>query len=116
MIVDEAWLYKTVKGEGTGAIAATADIFRRDMYSFWSPLDQKFLTTLVKFARVEGIEFISPFWSHYLYSYIDYSPALESKTYAELIELLYPRVLENMIAGRLSPTGAKWKALIAEQQ
>lgn len=113
VIVDEAWLYKTVRGEGSGPIAATADIFRRDMYSFWSPLDQKFLATLVNFARVEGVEFISPFWSLYYYSYIQYTPALESKSYQEHLELHYPGVLENMIAGRLSPTGARWKALIA---
>jgi hypothetical protein len=61
LIVGEAWTYKVYDSElgDLGNIATQADIFSRDVYSFWEPLDSKFLEILVKLANLKGYEFIS---------------------------------------------------------
>ncbi|MCX7840881.1 MAG: hypothetical protein N2559_15710, partial [Anaerolineae bacterium] len=71
VIVDEAWLYKASANDPVVSIAANADIFRRDAYSFWAPLDQKFITLVAKLARAKKIEYVSIFWAQYLYAYVD---------------------------------------------
>ncbi|MEM3748024.1 MAG: hypothetical protein QXN67_11310, partial [Thermoproteota archaeon] len=45
IMVNEAWLYKVDRPVPN--IAATAEVFRLDAFSFWAPLDQQFLAVLV---------------------------------------------------------------------
>lgn len=77
MVIGEAWAYKLSGSElgGLGDIAATAKIYGRDVFSFWEPVDSRFLSSLVNMARLYGYEFIAPFWSTYLYGYVDYNNA-----------------------------------------
>ncbi len=68
--VSEAWLYKERDSE-LGVL--TSDVlFSRDVFSFWQPLDQMFLQSLVNFAQYKQLAFISPFWSSYFHTYLDY--------------------------------------------
>lgn len=73
VVLDEAWLSKSEKPSGIGSVASSPEIFRRDAFSFWAPLDQKFLQVLVKSARIAQIDYISPFWTQYFFGYLDYS-------------------------------------------
>ncbi|MDE3090211.1 MAG: hypothetical protein KGJ80_12585, partial [Chloroflexota bacterium] len=59
VILDEAWLYKSFAGDPVTSVAANSEIFRRDTYSFWAPLDQKFLSVMAKLARTKNIEYVS---------------------------------------------------------
>jgi hypothetical protein len=111
VILDECWLYKMLPGE-TGGMAAAADIYRRDVYSFWQPADALFLEAMAKLARQNNIEYISPFWSHCFFACRDYDPLDEKLTYQELNRQYLPSVAENMTAGRLSSTGAFYADLI----
>lgn len=73
-VLDEAWLLKADKPPtGTGSVASSPEHFRRDAFSFWAPLDQKFLTVITRIARLAQIEYISPFWTQLLFAYIDYN-------------------------------------------
>lgn len=49
VILDECWLYKSERFLGNDN-AAWSELFRRDLYSFWAPLDRQFLAAMVKFA------------------------------------------------------------------
>jgi hypothetical protein len=71
--ISEAWLQKQRDAEFT-QIDAVFDnaIYARDTFSFWSPLDQKFLTSLVRFARWKRLWYLSPFWSKFFWAYLDY--------------------------------------------
>ncbi len=72
--IHEAWLYKWKLGEGKGqGIAAAGNIYARDIYSFWQPLDQKFLLALANMAHYKKMEYISPFWSNYFFMYENYA-------------------------------------------
>ena len=69
--MSQAWLYKS-RTQELGEEVAEAEFFSRDAFSFWEPLDRKFLETMVRFARFSGFMFFSPSWSKYFYAYLDY--------------------------------------------
>jgi hypothetical protein len=103
--IDEAWLYKILKPGGGSNVAAAADVFRRDIFSFWQPLDQKFVMLMLRLADTERIGLVSFFWSNQLFGYLDYSPELEGLPYHELNQRYNRVVYQNMREGRLSTVG-----------
>jgi len=96
IIMDEAWLYKVDKPVLN--IAASAEIFRLDGFSFWAPLDQKFLAVIAKAAKVNGIEYVSPFWSTYFFAYVDYDWNTARLTYFELSEAVNREAIKNIVS------------------
>ncbi len=110
IVVGEAWCYKTEGAEGiNGATDATA--FARDAFSFWAPLDAKFLQALALLGRSEGFEYLSPFWSTYFFGYLDYSPQTSGLLPAQIVPLVNRTVASNLYQGISSPTGEAWSAL-----
>lgn len=111
VIVDEAWLYKMSAREPPASIAGNAEIFRRDAYSFWAPLDQKFLALVAKLARAKQIEYVSVFWAQYLYAYVDYDAALSKLSYTDLMTRVNRVAAQNLVADKPSATGEFYKRL-----
>jgi hypothetical protein len=103
--VDEAWLYKVLNPGNVAGIAATAGVFRLDTYSFWQPLDRKFITLMLRLAETEHIKLVSFFWSNQFFGYLDYSPELERLPYRELTQRFNLLVYRNMLEGKLSTVG-----------
>ncbi|MBW2410738.1 MAG: hypothetical protein JRF72_13135, partial [Deltaproteobacteria bacterium] len=56
--IDESWLYKTERPGGGDNVAASANIFRRDVFSFWQPLDSKFMTLMYDLACHEQVSLL----------------------------------------------------------
>lgn len=104
VLVDECWLYKAGPGEGQ-TIAANEAGFQRDLWSFWAPPDQRFLRLVDRFARREGVVFVSPFWSHQYFAYLDYDPSLDGRPYREVNERYLRQVRAAVEGGGISPTG-----------
>lgn len=103
-VLDEAWLYKVDKPSPNG-VAASGEIFRRDVFSFWAPLDQKFLAVIVKSARIANIEYISPFWTQLFFGYVDYSSNTASLSYKELSSLVNQAASKNILADQFTSPG-----------
>jgi len=101
--VDEAWLYKVLQPGGN--VAATASVFRRDIYSFWQPLDEKFFTLMMRLAKTEHIGLVSFFWSNELFAYLDYALELDQMPYRQSNQRFTQTVFRNMMYGKLSPVG-----------
>jgi len=112
VIVGEAWLYKV--GAAELGRESWAEAFRRDVFSFWAPLDRMFLEDMVRLVRAQGIEFFSAFWSKYFFAYLDYNEETRRLPYAVLRELVDRAAARNILAGRLTPTGARYRELIAQ--
>jgi hypothetical protein len=102
--MDESWLMKTLQ-PGRGGLAATAGVFRLDPYSFWAPLDQKFIALMLKLAREERIGLVSFFWSSELFAYLDYSPSLDWRRYAKIRQLHGQAAYRAILDGKFTPTG-----------
>lgn len=107
--MSEAWLYKAAETE-LGSITETS-VFARDAFSFWEPLDQKFLEVIINLAYAREFEFVSPFWTKYFYAYLDYSE-VSGKSPEDIIALSSAAAGKNIANGIFSSTGFKYKELI----
>jgi hypothetical protein len=114
LIIGEAWTYKIYDSElgDLSNIATQADIFSRDVYSFWQPLDSEFLEILVNLASYKGYEFISPFWSKYFFGYLDYETMPKNLTYKQLAQLSNQKAVQNIMSHTLTDTGLNYQKLI----
>jgi hypothetical protein len=105
----EAWLYKI--GDDEFSSKTPHEIYARDAYSFWEPLDSRFITVLAGFAHLLDFESISFFWSQYFFGYIEYE---QEHSYSENQELLRSAILDNVMQSPpgLTTTGKTLKALL----
>ena len=110
----EMGLYKMKDAEmgDLGKQATQATIFSRDVYSFWEPLDSRWLETVVKMSRCCGYEFISVFWSTYLFGYIEYSDINRDLGYIQLRQISNRVAYSNLKSGKLSGWGETYRKLI----
>lgn len=104
VLLDEAWLYKVGTLQST-SIAGNTDIFRLDAFSFFAPLDQRFLGIMVKAAQLADIEYVSPFWTTLFFSYADYTSATAGLPYKDLASMLNEAATQNMLNDQFSSTG-----------
>jgi hypothetical protein len=114
VVLDECWLYKAGPRE-VRSIASNEAVFQRDLWSFWAPLDQRFLRLVDRFARQEGVAFVSPFWSHQYFAYLEYDPALDGRPYRTVNARYLQRVRAAVERGELSPTGRFVRRLLGGQ-
>jgi len=107
--MSEAWLYKAAEAE-LGNITETS-VFSRDAFSFWEPLDQKFLEVITNLAYARNFEFVSPFWTKYFYAYLEYSE-VSGKSPEDIIVLSSAEAGKNLVNGLFTSTGLRYKDLI----
>jgi len=111
--ISSAWLEKRLDSEYPAAnIAADPNIFVRDPYSFWAPLDQQFLTELAKLAWWKGLALVCPYWTDYFHAYLPYNAANGALSYNALrnaeIQAFSTTIQNNLYTS----TGLEWQSLI----
>src|SRR3970282_2741150 len=100
------WLYKASDQDlRAGNVAAAPGLFARDVFSFWEPLDARFVTTMVKFSHAVKIDFTSFFWSRYFFGYVEYSERTGRLSRGELSRLANAAAGRNMTG--VSTTGQR---------
>jgi hypothetical protein len=113
--VGEAWLYKASEKEFVGLEASQPAIFARDVYSFWIPLDEKFLEVMVKLSHHLKLEFLSLFWMQYLYGYLDYDKTTSTMKPIQLTRQVNGVAYKNIVLNNPSQTGLTFQRLIKEK-
>jgi len=111
VVLGEVWLYKASSSEVSERMDHP-DVFARDAFSFWAPLDQKLLETVAKVAEAYEVDYIAPFWSKYYFGYLDYAEARQYSN-LRLVSETNEVAVEHMKKGRISETGAFYKSLIS---
>jgi len=109
--IGNAWLYK-ISGRELGRVNPV-EAFARDAYSFWQPLDERFVATVVNLAHTIQAEFCSFFGMDLLYAYVDYTPETSRLEPPQLMQASRAAATEKILAGKLSGTGEQFKNLIA---
>jgi hypothetical protein len=110
----EAWLYKAAENEFAGVEASQPAIFARDVYSFWIPLDEKFLEVMVKLSHHLKLEFLSLYWMQYLYGYLEYDQTGAIMP-IQLSKHVNGVAYRNIILNKPSQTGLTFQRLIKER-
>jgi hypothetical protein len=113
--ISEAWLQKQRDAEFV-QIDAVFDnaIYARDTFSFWSPLDQKFLISLTKFAHWKHLLYMSPFWSKFFWAYLDYNK-VGRLSKQDLMTESARASAAGIRDGTVTPTGGAYKEAIARR-
>ena len=109
LVIGEAWLYKSGDSEPGGASAS--EIISRDVFSFWEPLDRRYLPMLVRFAQQNRVEFVSAFWSKYFFAYIDYENTPNGLTPGQLLAKADQAAVVNILAGNRTQTGETYRGM-----
>ena len=113
LIVGETWLYK-VREEELGRVDFSYPaIFGRDIFSFWAPLDARFIGDIGRWSQAHGAECVSFFWAQYLFGYVHYEAALDGKKPAELQDLGARNAVPHIVAKEFSVSGQAIQKLTA---
>jgi hypothetical protein len=114
MGIHETWLMKFTDRETNGALLdwdGSNAVYSRDPYSFWQPVDQKFLKALVALAHEKGLAYVGPFWTARFFAYIDYADHWDDDVSTRMQAA---SIAGNtaMNAGIFSPTGYYYSEII----
>lgn len=111
--ISEAWLLKVADTElATINVAGDSTAYSRDAYSFWAPLDQKFLSTLIKYANWKSLLYCSFYWSRYFWSYVSYDQVQHFATARQTIQQSVLASMNAMRDGKLTPTAEFYRKAI----
>ncbi|MFO7706914.1 MAG: hypothetical protein R6V84_01990 [Desulfobacterales bacterium] len=110
--IGAAWLQKESSRE-FGRIAR-ADVLAREAFSFWQPLDRRFVETVVGIARSLGAEFCSFSRTEYLFATLEYSEEADRLTPAQRMQRVEIQAMVRIPAGTLTPAGRRLRDLIAD--
>lgn len=114
VVVGEAWLYKTNGREQLGGpVAMSETVFARDAYSFWQPLDIKFIDTLLDMASTYDWEYVNFFWSKCFFAYVDYGETTKDVTKAYALQQQNASI--NIYKKELTATGKHLKDRLTQQ-
>ena len=113
LIFGECWLHKT-SDQDLAAQLSPAERFKRDLFSFWYPLDSLYTRMLANFAHYSKAEIVTLYWSVLFFGNLDYQPGYESLSSDSLTSLTVPQSLQNMNNGILTPIGRFYKEIISE--
>jgi hypothetical protein len=112
VVISEAWLYKTDMSGGGNNVAASTETFKRDAYSFWTPLDEQFLDLMTHVADRTQSDVLSFFWSSFFFGNVEYTPALDAASYQEVSRAVNQIANADLVADRFSPLGEYYHSLI----
>jgi hypothetical protein len=111
IIVSELWLYKAGAEERFGSVAEPS-VVARDVFSFWTPLDRKFLHIVGIAAREKGIELVAPYWSRYFFAYLDYNdPSTFKLRPSDLLNAASQRAYAAILKGQYTDTGLAFRGM-----
>jgi hypothetical protein len=103
--ISEAWLWKATAQELGNGLGDPEKAMNRDVYSFWYPLDARFIGDIMDLADATDMDFVSFFWTRYFFAYLDYSNTAHNLTTAQYNRLINQAVFINVQKDTLSSLG-----------
>lgn len=106
VVMGECWLYKVMKND-------TKDfekVYGRDFFDSFINLDISFLKLVSKIAHWKNMEYVSPFWSGFFFSYLSFDEAKNLST-ADRMKLNNTKIKENIKNGNFSTTGKAYQQM-----
>jgi len=96
LVMDETWLEKPTSTEGTGPQGAP-DELKLNSYRFWEPLDERFVTAMVRYARSHAFAYVSFFdGARAFFGFLSWSARLEAAPYGT-----FTREYDQLVAGNM---------------
>ncbi len=111
--VSETWCKKISAAQLQGASGALNNeaVDALGTFSFWEPLDQMYLQTLVNMSQAGQFMFIAPFWTSLYYSYLDYGQ-YGTQTPDQIMAASHIAAVNARQVGAFTPVGLAWETMI----
>jgi hypothetical protein len=109
LVMGESWLYKAAPSE---AGKPYQEIFPRDVFSFWEPLDTRFIEAIADLAQYQRFDYVSLFWANYFFAYLDYDETPKNLSPVELMNRANQAASDSILAGTFSGTGQAFQQLL----
>lgn len=114
--ISQGWLMKSRDLELLDEALFPLNLFfSRDAYDFWAPLDCKFAESMVKYAHLQGLEYVNPFWSRYFRAYVPYNLLTLGLSPEALEAESMEAAQEAFVTGAYTDTGRCYEAAILSQ-
>jgi hypothetical protein len=117
IVISEAWCYKATEEElrsGSGPVATSSEMFARDVFDFWIPVDTLFVKTMVDVAQFAKAKAVCFFWPSVLYGYLTWDIALHGPmTAPQRMKEGQRKGYLDMFARKSSPSGDYLRDAIA---
>jgi hypothetical protein len=124
--MSEFWAHKSITvNPYTGTGDPIIDVRARDLFSFWSPLDNQFLTMMSNLANFKHFDYISAFGWYTWFSLIDYNSLTTTPIYpatsasqnssvdASIMTKQNQMAAQALASHQISPTGQAYQSVIA---
>lgn len=103
--VSESWLWKASSDELRTFAAVSEQAMNRDIFSFWYPLDSRFMQDIMNLAGATDMDFVSFFWTRNFFAYVDYDSTPQNLSTAQFNRLINQASISNVQKGSLSSLG-----------
>ncbi len=110
--IGAAWLQKESRRE-FGQLSRPESL-AREVFSFWHPLDRRFVEMVVGIAHSLKAEFCVFSRTEYLFAAIEYSEESGRLPPTQLLQMIDAQAAARSAAGRLTPAGERFKDLTAD--
>jgi len=111
--VSESWLYKSSARELSTGMGDMETVISRDVYSFWYPLDARFIKDIMDLGDATRMDFVSFFWTRSFFAYLDYDTTGHYLSTARYNQLINQEGFSGVQKGSLSPTGEYFQEQIS---
>jgi hypothetical protein len=108
--IGAAWLQKESSRE-FGRLGRS-EALARDVFSFWQPLDRRFVETVVGIAHTLEAEFCAFSRAEYLFAALEYSGEAGRLPSEQLLQRVEAQAAARIAAGTLTPAGERFRELI----
>jgi hypothetical protein len=103
--ISECWLYKASPDELGNGLGDTQKIMNRDVWAFWSPLEDRYVQDIMNLADATRMDFVSFFWARNFFAYLDYGATPHDLSTQEFNQRMNQTSLASLQAGNLSSLG-----------
>ena len=105
LVMDETWLNKPTATAASGPQGAP-DSLQLKSYSFWEPLDERYVKAMARYVRAEGFSYMSFFdGARAFFAYLTWSPSLAAASYQSFSQEYNRQVATNLANKTISGTG-----------
>ncbi len=105
-IIGETWLYKMAQAEiGTTVGATASEAFRRDAFTFWAPLEIRYIRDVLALGAEFQMPFVSLWGARFFFGQLEWTPELDALDFRGISATVNPIITQNIASGRRTSLG-----------
>ncbi len=112
-IIGETWLYKMAQSEiGATSGATASEAFRRDAFTFWEPLETRYIRDVLALGAEFKMPFVSFWGARFFFGQVDWTPQLDGLDFKGISSTVNPIITQNLAQGRRTALGDAFARLM----